>query len=313
MAEWQARLVQHFERADAREIIRNEAEKVTACDGQDPAAVKQYLRELELLDVDHRLLVFERTARGSLLRIGTRWLTEHQQQQEWMAFKTHILQTFVSANANDALRAELRSCTRQPGETLLSYNRRYEELADDAYPGQRNDEQVENLVRMYARGLRDRRLAEKVVTPDKPPTLAVAMQRVAATEERASNLEWLGYEPMEVDALRTVPQAASRAAPTEMKKEVYHLKSQYGKLEAKIDRLLTLQSPPVDGRQRNRPMRTPAAEEQALPTTTRREERRCYYCGAMGHLQRDCRRKRADDTSRRRRPPPAATAASSSA
>ena len=104
MAEWQDRLVEHFERADARAIIQDQAEKVTACDGQDPPAVKQYLRELELLEVPHRFLVFEKTARGSLLKIGTRWMGEHHQQQDWAAFRTHLERNCKKKQRNEGRR-----------------------------------------------------------------------------------------------------------------------------------------------------------------------------------------------------------------
>ncbi|ELU05766.1 hypothetical protein CAPTEDRAFT_204663, partial [Capitella teleta] len=197
MADWQNRLTDHFERQEARTALLDEADKVSPCDGQDPGSVKQFLRELELLALEHRVLVFDKRARGSMLRTGMRWIQGHQDNPDWMAFKTHLLNSFVSADANNARRIDLQRCTRQPGESLLSYNRRFCELAEDAYPGGRNAEQVELLVRLYATGLKDRTLAEKIITPGKPNTLEQAQQRVAATEQKADNMVWLGYEAME--------------------------------------------------------------------------------------------------------------------
>ncbi|ELU02704.1 hypothetical protein CAPTEDRAFT_199676 [Capitella teleta] len=129
MADWQNCLTDHFERQEARTALLDEADKVSPCDGQDPGSVKQFLRELELLALEHRVLVFDKRARGSMLRTGMRWIQGHQDNPDWMAFKTHLLNSFVSADANNARRIDLQRCTRQPGESLLSYNRRFSELA----------------------------------------------------------------------------------------------------------------------------------------------------------------------------------------
>ena len=281
MAEWQERLVGHFERQDARALIRDEADKVTPCDGLDPSAIKPYLRELELIDLANRFLVFQKTARGSLLRIGLAWFAQNGANPDWHEFRTHIMESFVSSDANDALQAELRTCTRRPGESLLSYNRRFGELADDAYPGDRNIEQVANLVRQYAQGLKDVKLAEKIIVPAKPQTLQQAFDRIAATERKVDNMLWLGYEPMEVDALE-----AARYTPQVqyLEKEVRQLKSQFGKLDSKVDAILA---------------RLPAPSRQPHQgTRTSKDDRTCHYCGIRGHLQRDCRKKKREDATR---------------
>lgn len=300
MADWQNRLTEHFERQEQRANLLDEADKVSPCDGQDPAAVKLFLRELELLALEHRVLIFNKAARGSMLRTGIRWLHDNQ-NPDWQAFKTHLLQSFVSADANNARRADLQRCTRQPGESLLSFNRRFSELGDDAYPGARNAEQVELLVRLYATGLKDRQLAEKIIKPHKPDTLEQALQRVAATEEVNDNMVWLGYEPMEVDAFtpaRTTPRRSDSAdRERDVQAELHVLRTQYGKLEAKLDRLLeNNMSTPAGRPAYNHP-------RQAVAPTPRRTDRQyqdvrpalvCFYCGQAGHVVRECRARHAE-------------------
>ncbi|ELT95248.1 hypothetical protein CAPTEDRAFT_211116 [Capitella teleta] len=83
-----------------------------------------------------------------MLRTGMPWIQGHQDNPDWMVFKTHLLNSFVSADANNARRIDLQHNTRQQGESLLSYNRCFCELAEDAYPGGRNAEQAELLVRL---------------------------------------------------------------------------------------------------------------------------------------------------------------------
>ena len=274
MAEqWQNRLVDHFNRAEDRYALEDEAAKVRMCDGTEPTQVQAFLKEMELVAPDHRLSVFNRTARGSLLRTGLQWVTEHQDNPVWMEFRAHLMRSFVSPDAQHAQQRELRSCSRLPGEAILSYNRRFSEIADDAYPAPRNAEQTSILIQEYARGLRDDRLKEKIVTPNRPDALHIAMQRVQAVETKQDNLAWLGinHEPMEVDAVGPF----SRNAPSALEKEVHVLKVQYGKLESKIDRLLQLQQAP--------------SPKEDVP---RKETRVCYNCNRPGHFSRECKEPR---------------------
>ena len=292
--DWQDRLVNYFNRAEDRFTLEDEAAKVTPCDGGVPEAVSEFLKQMELVDPPQRHAVFNRAARGSLLRTGLQWFEDHHGNAQWIDFRNHLMRSFVTADVALAQQRELRSCQRMPGEAVLSYNRRFKEIADDAYPLPRNEEQTTILIQAYARGLKDDRLREKIVTPNRPDTLQIAMQRVQALEAKAENLAWIGvfHEPMDVDMLATRPKETPpktpkkpdmKPPPTQVDKEIHHLKTQYGKLENKVDRLLQGQlqtqeswAPPRDI-QRQRPQG---------------ETRTCYYCGRVGHLERYCRQKK---------------------
>ena len=152
---WQDRMVDYFNRAEDRFALEDEVAKVTPCDGGVPEAVQEFLKQMELVDQPHRHAVFNRVARGSLLRTGLQWLEEHGENPLWQDFKNHLLESFVTADVGLAQQRELRSCQRRPGEAVLSYNRRFREIADDAYPLPRNQEQTAILVQSYAKGLKD--------------------------------------------------------------------------------------------------------------------------------------------------------------
>jgi len=278
-------MADYFERQEARAVLEVEAAKVAPCDGTDPQLVKQHLRELELVALAHRLQVFHRVARGSLLRVGSRWLQEHPDNPDWLLFKTHVLEAFVSCDVQNNQEKALRDTTRQPGEALLSYNRRYEEAAEDAFPGQRNQEQHSTLVRLYATGLKDRALVRKVMTPDRPATLDVAMTRATASERREENLAWCGYEPMEVDAFHTKPRPPPKSDST-VERDIHLLRTQYGKLEAMLDRVLEASlRPPADA---------PSRDARTV---------QCFYCTRKGHTMRECRTKQRAEAMSKGSPP----------
>ena len=235
-------------------------------------------------------------SRGPLPRETAHWLQDHPFQL--VAYRDHVLRTFVAHEVNGIARAELQRISRQPGETILSYNRRFREAAADAYPGDRNVEQTETMVRLYAAGLKDATKASKIVSPGWPATIDEGMARVANTEVQASNLQRLGIgrqeEAMDVDAY---------SMHTTQEKELHHLKTQYGKLEAKLDRLLERQWP-------NTPPKR-ATDGRDNPGDQRREDRTCFGCGQAGHLKRNCPKQRPRRAGPRK-PVAAAAAAPSS-
>jgi hypothetical protein len=193
------------------------------------------------------------------------------------------------------MKKELFKCKRGASESIVSFNRRFRELAAEAYPLRydpqgvvipRNRDQVEALVKTYAAGLRERRLAVKIITPEWPQTLEEAMQRTAATEKQSDSLQRLGYgeEPMEVDAVSTMRPAA-------FDKELHLLKTQYGKLESKVDRLLERMTQPKEVR---KPWRRETQQRAFPKKDTPRRRKACFYCGQEGHFEAICRKRQSD-------------------
>ena len=286
----QEQIAQHLHQQNQRAIVKDSCAKVEPCDGSDPTLVKRYLRELELIPLQLRFEVFEHTARDSLLREGLYWGRQQEGPRQWPGLKEHLIKAFVSQDAEGALRKELFAINRQPLETVVSYNRRFRDLMNEAYPMQfneqgqevpRNPDQMEILIKTYATGLRDRVLARKIITPDWPETIQQAMERTALNEKAGDNLVRLGYrdtaEPMEVDAISHSLGSKSKPTYTQTEKDLYALKSQYGKLERKLDELI------------KRPSAATSSPYHARQNSDR-DPRKCFFCGLPGHIQRNCRK-----------------------
>ena len=78
---------------------------------------------------------------------------------------------FLKADEDEALRKELDKVRQTAYETPLQYNRRFRTAGERAYPtANRNADQNRLLVKAYARGLKESRLARKVVANGWPVT-----------------------------------------------------------------------------------------------------------------------------------------------
>ena len=81
---------------DDRQVAR-EAKRIDICDGEEPAQVKRYLKELDLVDQNCKVAIVRQTARGALRREFERFLSANHDAR-WPAIKTHLLASFVSVD-----------------------------------------------------------------------------------------------------------------------------------------------------------------------------------------------------------------------
>ena len=96
----------------------------------------------------------------------------------------HVQTQFLNADEAAALRDEVERLRQSPYEPDAQYSRRFREIADAAYPDQRNADQERILVRAYARGISSSLLARRLVEEANPNNLEAAIQAVATYGER---------------------------------------------------------------------------------------------------------------------------------
>ena len=258
---FQAHLAQdrHIKEREWEETtIEREVRRVVKCDGVEAEQVKEFLKEIGLVPAHIRIEVASRASTGPLRRELERFRNTND-GVGWEPLKNHMLSAFVSTDNTERIKKELEKIKQSVYETIVGYNRRFRELAEEAYPAaQRNDDQERALVKAYGKGLAQDHMARKLTSQGWPANLQAALNRMATTETSREVYDHLGRltESMEVGEL-TKP---SPQPPL----EIQRLKSHIAKLEAQIAR-----------------SRPPRQSSQSQP--------RCYNCNKVGHIARECR------------------------
>lgn len=293
------------------EELKAQTKRIRPCDGTNPAAVREFLGEVELarpyLNNDQVALskLCGRLLQGSLKKSYERFMSSQLNRDAvaWDAIKAHLRAAFLSADEGEHLKTALEKVTQTQYEANTAFTRRFLEAADDAYPEEdrtAGDERV--LLNLYVKGLRNAKVVERLVQEARPDTLQEAVQgveRYTADQERFTRFGWASgkatsaVEPMEVDAIHKVssdPQAGTGDAGftvdtfikslgiETLTKQLKGVQSELGKLKA----MLAAQDKPTTVSTGSNP------PNKSQPQGSRRETRVCYKCRVEGHLARNC-------------------------
>lgn len=217
-------------RAERRDLIARQCNKVTKCDGSSPDLVRVWTSEVALArDLPDNQAAIEMvcsTTTGAL-RIELEAFLDNQPDRngtQWGDIRTHILQCFVSSDHQEFLRNLVARTKQQPGENILAYNRRFRQAAGEAFPGDRNVEQNRELVRIYGRGLLQAADAKKLVSDGWPQDLENAFTRMSNRETASERYQHLGRreEPMEIAPLRNPVPETTRGSQLPRTQQMSH-------------------------------------------------------------------------------------------
>ncbi|ELU18649.1 hypothetical protein CAPTEDRAFT_209205 [Capitella teleta] len=248
----------HLLRDREERAVSREAQRISQCDGEDASQLRRYFKDLSLVGVEQRIDVFRQTASGPLRWECERHLTDHP-LLGWDEIEDHLLKAFISTDHQDRLKEDLRRVRQKIHETLLSYNRRFREMARDAFPFPRNQEQERELITLYGKGLAKNEVAKKLASRGWPQDLEAALRATETMEASKSVYDRFDrHEAMEIGEMTRQPQPQQPSQPS---LDIQRLQSHVAKLEAKLDRM---QHPPPSSR-------------------------KCFNCGREGHLARNCR------------------------
>ncbi|ELU13091.1 hypothetical protein CAPTEDRAFT_196473 [Capitella teleta] len=231
-------------RNERRQIILNEINKVTKCDGSDPTLVCQWIQEIQLArglpDNAAAIELISGSTCGAFKLELEAFLAQQPNRDAvlWEDIRTHLLQCFVSANHAEFHRGLLTKVRQQPGENILAYNRRFRQAALEAFPGDRNADQNRELVRIYGKGLLEAAAARKLVTAGWPATLEEAFNRMSARKTAQERYRHLGRheEAMEVAAYSSPPATT----PRQPQEQPQQKKSEVDAVEAAMNSAVTV-------------------------------------------------------------------------
>ncbi|ELU12578.1 hypothetical protein CAPTEDRAFT_201626 [Capitella teleta] len=174
----------NFKRTTYITIEISAFEKVIIAISQDYArTLRRYFKDLALVGVEQRIDVFRQTASGPLRWECERHLTDHP-LLGWDEIEDHLLKAFISTDHQDRLKEGLRRVRQKTHETMLSYNRRFREMARDAFPFPRNQEQERELITLYGKGLAKNEVAKKLASRGWPQDLEAALRATETMEAR---------------------------------------------------------------------------------------------------------------------------------
>lgn len=234
---------------DGRIIIRENLKKLGICDGSDPKTTRKWLRELH--EMDHNLELAKLAAAGPLKEAIIA-----EKAKDWPTLRLALAKEFVSIDFAAQQKEELESLRQRSGESLVAFNYEFKTIASEAYPQPLTDEH--ELVRSYLSALHDRKMAEKVITHDRPDTLAKAM---ATIREKSRAGELLKPKQGKVHAIETIPPSSDK------------LELAIDKL---TDRLAHLEAS-------NQSVSSTLAQVAAVT-----KETKCFKCGKLGHFANKC-------------------------
>ncbi|KAI0241213.1 hypothetical protein LSAT2_032862, partial [Lamellibrachia satsuma] len=104
-----------------------------------------------------------------------------------------VVTNFLNVDEAAALRDSVDQMRQSTFETDASFNRRFRDLADAAFPPPAcNEDQHRIMIRAYARGLRSSTMAVKMIEQANPVTIEAALTWVTQFSGRQDAVTHLG-------------------------------------------------------------------------------------------------------------------------
>lgn len=297
----------HHKETTERLKAESQIKRVPRCDGSSAALVRDWMKEVDLTihySPNKTTYIAAQTAEGALRRELERFLARSDDRDTvtWQTLREHLSKSFLTPVETERRRHEITTIKQRFREELASYNRRYVEVADDAYPkpanGERNDDQVRILLHHYIRGLDDDEVAGRLVKHDHPKTFEEAIK---AVEDFAKDTYLLDLarpkdgqrieEDMEVNAI-AAPIEPWKPAFEGMSRKVDGITKQMTKMMSFLENKDLI--PPLGRRQRTDDRR--ADNRQPRQRSQRWEDDGtpvCNFCQNVGHIAKQCRKKKA--------------------
>ena len=256
-------------------LIKAQTLRLDKCNGEDKAKLRRWIKDISTIhesEPDISMTVASRTAQGNLTDTIEEYLTTHPPRVNavWPDVRKDIQTCMLGATFGRTLRRELGALHQHAHEHITTYGDRYLLAAKEAYPEPWDELVSEVLVTQFAKGLDNTALARELVVIQEPGTLreTINRARTIALSEIAMGFVQITDQVAAVnaDVLHINPQdKKTHNKHTDDDTQIAALTKQVATLSTKIGQVQKgVKKPPLGGL-------------------------RCYTCGKMGHMSRDCR------------------------
>lgn len=276
-----------------RRLVDEISHQIDICDGSSPQAVRQWLKDIAASiwrtgEGPLTITIAAKTVKGPMKRELERYLHERVNDPNnpiqranvpWDDLRQYIIRAYLPIDNVASVRDELEKMRQSPYEAEASFNRRFRDVADDAYPpAQRNADQQALLIKSYVRGLQSSEIAREVILRGHPNTLQDAMEQVLQLAAGKDAYDRLGRRetPMEVGML----DINDKKHPIQL--AVEQLNTSVAKLEVQTRQ--ANQAFQKKQKQKQTPQKPPDTERRPAGKTIT-----CFKCGRRGHTQYDCK------------------------
>ena len=189
----------------------------------------------------------------------------------------YLKRSFLPSNDLEHVRENMEALRQISGESLRTFNRKFRDLSELAYPSeQRTDDQGKLLIKLYIKGLHSRDIARNVLRAS-PTSLQDAMATAVDSDEVENALQRMGHrneEPMDISAAAF--QSRQEASWTSLSKQIAKMNTKLAKMELQMQHGGPSWTPRRSGNTNSR-----TADGKPI----------CFSCKTAGHIAKYCPKK----------------------
>lgn len=219
------------------------------CDGRFPSETRSWLQDVEvalssLHDIPGSAAhVAMWSSHGDLHKEIHEFIKTKPDELKitWEEVQSFVTDAFVSKNEGEKLRSQLDCISQKASENVMTFNRRFRHLAEQAYPEPSPDTE-KFLVKLYVPALRNRSFGKKVVMNDKCTTLAAAMELVEKQDAGhelfdsfVARADPRNIQPMEVNAMNAEDNPLSETGISSLVEELKSFKQAHLKQSSTLN------------------------------------------------------------------------------
>ena len=282
-------------RAEERnQRLANIAGHIEKCDGLSEQATREWMKGMQIAqqmtnNIDGNIMrLVNRTTTGGMYRNLQTWM--QGRVVTWLSLSQYVRNHYLGSNEEERLKIEL-SKYRQANTPIMVHNRKFKELAYDAYPcdsqdgGTRLPATEKILVQCYIRSLADKQLAQRILIENQTQSLEVAIDYVDRLSANMELFSVITDEPMDCSAIANRPPDEDK---TNYKLVAEKQNTKIAKLEAQLAEMRKTQQN-GGGRQNGRQNGMRGQNGAGGHGNGYKKPFSCYNCGKPGHMSRECR------------------------